>query len=264
MEANRLLAVVTGASSGIGLEIAKELAGKGYELLMVADGNGIHQEAERLRQSGASADALQVDLATPQGVQEVYATLAARPNPPEALVINAGIGVSHKFIERSWEDALKLLQLNVISSAHLSRLVLPHMVARGRGRVLFTASVAGLSPTPFEAVYGASKAFLLSLSASLHEELKDSGVTVTALIPGPTETNFFRRAGLEDTRVGTQQKDDPAQVARQGVEAMLAGKSRIVAGSFSTKLLGRAARFMPETLKAKLHRELSAPRSAIG
>jgi short-subunit dehydrogenase len=230
---------------------------------MVADGDGVLRESERLCELGVNAQPLQVDLATSEGVLEVFSALSGRPNPPDALIVNAGIGVSHAFLARPWEDALRLLQLNVISAAHLSRLVLPSMVARGRGRVLFTSSIAGIAPAPFEAVYGASKAFLLSFSASLREELKGSGVTVTAMLPGPTDTNFFRRAGLEDTKVGAMDKDDPAQVARQGFDAMMAGRERIVAGSLSTKLLGRAARFMPESIKAKLHREASAPGSAF-
>jgi len=262
MDTQQSLAVLTGASSGIGLELAKQFAQHGFELLLCADSDRIRSVSEEFTRSGKQASFVQADLAKPEGVRELYETVQARRVAPEVLAVNAGIGIGDAFLNRPWEDALQLLQLNVISSVHLTRLIVPNMVARRRGRVLFTASIAGIMPTPFEAVYGASKAFLLSFSASLREELKGTGVTVTALMPGPTETNFFHRAGLDDTKVGKQEKDDPADVARQAFEATMAGKDRVIAASLKTKLLGSAARFMPEALKAKLHRDMSQPGSA--
>jgi short-subunit dehydrogenase len=141
----------------------------------------------------------------------------------------------------------------VTSAVHLTKRVAKDMVARKQGRILFTSSIAAAAPGPFEAVYAASKAFLFSFSEALRNELQDTGVTVTAFMPGATETNFFQRAGMDDTKVGQSEKDDPAEVAREGVEALLAGKDRVVAGSFKNKLFAAAGRMMPETA-AGMHR----------
>jgi short-subunit dehydrogenase len=149
----------------------------------------------------------------------------------------------------------------VTSQVHLARRVLPDMVARGSGRVLFTSSIAATQPGPFEAVYNASKAFLFSFAEALRTELKDTGVTVSALLPGPTETEFFERAGIEDTRLGQSTKDDPAEVARDGFEALMSGKDHVVAGSLKNKLMTAAAKITPERGKAAAHARLSEPGS---
>jgi short-subunit dehydrogenase len=183
--------------------------------------------------------------------------------PVAALAINAGVGVGGEFSSgTSLEEELRMIRLNVLSSVHLAKRMLPDMLAQRRGRVLFTASIASLMPAPYEAVYGATKAFLLSFSASLHRELKGSGVTVTAVLPGPTETNFFHRAHMDDTKLGVQTKDSPSEVARQAYEAMMAGKERQVTGSLRTKLMGAIARFLPESAKAKYHSVAARPGSA--
>lgn len=163
-----------------------------------------------------------------------------------------------------FQRELKLIQLNVTSTVHLTKRVVADMVARGKGRILITSSIAAVMPSPFEAVYGASKAFDLSFASSLREEVKDAGVTVTALMPGPTDTNFFRRAGMEDTKAGTESKDEnePAEVARQGFEALMRGDERVIAASLKTKLQGAAARFLPESVEAAWHRSISEPGTA--
>ena len=154
------------------------------------------------------------------------------------------------------------MDLNVRSTVHLAKYVTRDMVARGNGRLLFTSSIASTMPGAYQAVYNASKSFVQSFALALREELRDSGVTVTTLMPGPTETNFFRRAKMLDTRIGSSSsKDDPREVARLGYEALMAGKERVVASSLSTKLQGRGSRLLPDSVKAKLHRLMAEPRS---
>jgi short-subunit dehydrogenase len=157
---------------------------------------------------------------------------------------------------------MNMVRLNVISVLHLAKYMAKDMVARGSGRILITSSIAGAMPTPYQAVYGATKAFDRSLSQSLREELKDTGVTVTTLMPGATETNFFHRAGADDTKLGASEKDDPAQVAKQGFEALMAGKDHVVAGSLKNKLQTAAGYALPDPLVAKAHAALAEPGSA--
>lgn len=254
------LAVVTGASSGIGLELAKQFASNGFDLLVAAEDDGIAAAAAALQALGAAVDVVQTDLATFEGVERLYASISGRA--VEAIAINAGVGVGGDFRETDLQAELRLIDLNVRSTVQLAKRVVPGMSARGRGRILFTASVASIMPAPFEAVYGASKAFVYSFAEALRNELKDSGVTVTALMPGPTETNFFHRADMDDTKVGTAKKDDPADVARQGFEALMAGKDHIVAGSLKTKAQAAVIGVLPETVKGEFHRGMAEPGSA--
>lgn len=255
-------AVVTGASSGIGLELAKQFATHGFDLLVIAEDEQIDAAAGQLRALGARVHALQADLATFDGVESVCQTIAGIGRPVDALALNAGVGVGGPFLESDLEEDLNLIALNVESPVHMAKRLLPAMVTRGRGRVLITSSIAAEMPAPFEATYGASKAFLLSFSEALRNELKDTRVTVTALQPGPTDTNFFRRAGMEDTKVAVGKKDDPADVARDGFEAMMAGKDHVVAGSFKNKMQSTIAQILPETTKAEMHRRVGEPGSA--
>ena len=164
------------------------------------------------------------------------------------------------------QKELNLIQLNVTSTVHLAKYVVRDMLSRGSGRILFTSSIAGTMPTPLEAVYGASKAFVLSFSQSLHHELKDTGVTVTALQPGPTDTNFFHRAGMDDTKVGSEGKytNDPAEVAQQGYDALMASEDHVFASSMKTKVQGELGKFMPESVKAKMHEKQAEPKSKQG
>lgn len=261
LSSTRPFAVVTGASDGIGYELAKQFAENGFDLLVVAEDPGIVEAAQAFEGLGARVERLQADLATSKGVERVYEKMQAFDRPVDAIAINAGVGVGGRFVETDLTDELKLIALNVTSSVHLAKLVSKDMAARGKGRILFTSSISALMPSPFEAVYGASKSFLFSFAESLREELADSGVTVTALLPGPTETNFFHRAGMDDTKVGQQEKDDPAQVARDGFKALMAGDDYVIAGAKMNKLFGAVGRFLPERIKAKIHRNMSEPRS---
>jgi short-subunit dehydrogenase len=197
-------------------------------------------------------------------VEQLVGRVAMTGRPVDALVVNAGVAVAGPFVgESTLEEQLNVVDLNVRSAVHLAKLLVPDMVARGSGRVLFTSSIAAVMPGPFQTVYNASKAFLLSFSQALREELKDSGVTVTALMPGPTDTEFFDRADMGDTKLGaSEHKDDPAVVAKQGYEAMMAGKDHVVAGSFKNKAQVAAAKVLPDTALAAQHRKMSEPGSA--
>ena len=260
--ASRPFAVVTGASSGIGLELAKQFAQHGHDLLVVAEDAGITAAAGQLRALGAQVDALQADLADHDGVHALYDRIEASGRPIDAIAINAGVGVGGPFLETDLDDEMNMIALNVMSTVHLAKHVLRDMAARGQGRVLFTSSIAAEMPAPFEAVYGATKAFVQSFSEALRNELKDTGVTITALQPGPTDTNFFHRADMDDTRVGAGKKDDPAEVARQGFEALMAGKDHVVAGAFKNKVQSTLAQVTPEPILADMHRRLAEPGSA--
>ena len=256
-------AVVTGASSGIGLELAKQFAQNGFDLLITSTGSDIAEAARTLEGHGARVETVQADLAEYDGVETLYRAIRAAGRPLDAIALNAGVGVGGDFArETDLRDELNLINLNVVSTVHRAQRVLPDMVARGQGRVLFTSSIAALMPGAFEAVYNASKAFVQSFAEALRNELKDTGVTITALQPGPTETDFFHRAGMDDTRVGASSKDDPAQVAEQGFAALMAGKDHVIAGSLKTKAMGTMAKVLPDTLNAEQHRKLAEPGSA--
>jgi uncharacterized protein len=261
----RRFAVVTGASSGIGYELAKVFAQEGFDVLINAEDNRLEAAAQELRSSGAKIQAVQADLSKYEGVEQFWEAIRQSGRPVDAIAINAGVGTGGDFAhDTELQTELQMIDLNVKSSVHLAKRVLPEMVSRGQGRVLFTSSIASVMPTPFQAVYGATKAFVQSFSQSLRHELKDTGVTVTALMPGATDTDFFRRADMGDTKVGTEGKkeNDPADVARQGYDALMKGEDRVFAASMKTKLEGEAARFMPESVKADMHRKQAEPGSA--
>jgi short-subunit dehydrogenase len=259
--ATKPFAVVTGASSGIGYELARQFAQHGFDLLVTATGPTIDEAARDFEQLGAQVTTVQADLATFDGVETLYQKIQATGRPVDAVAINAGVGVGGPFVETDLQDEINLINLNVVSAVHLSKHLVRDMVARGSGGILFTSSIAALMPGPFEAVYAASKAFIQSFAEGLRNELKDTGVTVTAFQPGPTDTNFFHRAGMDDTKAGAGQKDDPAQVARQGFEALMADKDKIIAGSLKTRVQGAATKVMPDKLTAEQHRKLSEPGS---
>jgi short-subunit dehydrogenase len=257
------LAVVTGASSGIGLELAKQFALHDYDLVVAAEDAEIGSVKDTLRALGAQVDSVQVDLSTYNGVQELVERIAGMARPVSAAAINAGVGVGGAFVgETELEDHLKVVDLNVRSSVHLAYRLLPEMVERGEGRLLLTSSIAATSPGPFMSVYNASKAFLQSFSQALRNELKDSGVTVTALMPGPTDTEFFDRAGMRDTKVGAGPKDDPETVAREGFEALMKGKDHVVAGSAKNTVQAASGNVLPDPVVAAQHRRMSEPGTA--
>src|SRR3954469_306649 len=259
---SRPLAVVTGASSGIGLELAKLFARDGHDLVIAAEDAELDPARAELEGLGVRVQAVQVDLATPDGVEELAARVEADSRPVDALALNAGVGRGGLFVDTPLEEHLRLVDLNVRSYVHLAHRLLPSMVARGAGKVLFTPSIASTQPGPYQSTYNASKSFVQSFALALRSELKDSGVTVTSLMPGPTETEFFERADMLDTKVGTEEKDDPEDVARDGFEALMAGKERVVSHSVTTKAQGRFSRLLPDSVKAEMHRRMARPGSA--
>ena len=202
-----------------------------------------------------------MDLATYDGVEQLYARITSGGRPVDAIAINAGVGVGGDFRPDGLEGRTEPDQSErrLHGASRQARLA-GHDGARQRAN-LFTSSIAALMPAPFEAVYGASKAFVLSFSEALRNELKDTGVSVTALMPGPTETNFFHRADMDDTTVGVSKKDDPDEVAKQGFEALMAGKDKIIAGSLKTKIQGHASQVLPSQVSAEQHRKMSEPGS---
>ena len=256
---SRPFAVVTGGSSGIGFELAKRFAIEGYDVLIVAEPEGLDEAAAEIRKFNVNVDALGVDLKTKEGVHAVRERAAGRPI--DAIAINAGFGLGGRFVETDLHKELDMIDLNVKSSVHLAKHVLPDMVARNKGKILFTSSVAAVMPSPFEAVYGATKAFLLLFAESLASELKDTDVTVTAILPGPTETDFFHRAEMDDTKAGTDPKDDAADVAKRAYEALMAGTGKAYVGSFKNKVMGLLADLLPDDVGAAAHRKLSEPGS---
>jgi short-subunit dehydrogenase len=258
----RPLALVTGASSGIGRELAQQFAEHGFDLVVNAENDGVYAAAVELRATGADVRAVRADLRTAAGVEQLWSAVTATGRPLDAAALNAGVGKGGAFLDTELADELAIIDLNVTSTVRLAKHVLREMTARKEGRVLVTSSVASTMPGSFQAVYNASKSFLQSFAEALQEELRDTGVTVTSLMPGPTETDFFRRADMEDTRVGASSKDDPAQVARQGFEALIKGERRVVAGSPGTKAQEAAGKVLPDALKAKAHRRMAEPGSA--
>ncbi len=255
------LALVTGASSGIGYELAKQFAEHGYDLVIAAEDAGITRAAQDLQALGAQVDAVQVDLSTYDGVEQCYRTASAH-GTPDAVAINAGVGVGGDFATQTdLQTELHLINLNVTSTVHLAKLAARDMAARHSGRILITSSIAATMPGPYETVYAASKAFDASFAEGLRAELKEHGVTVTALMPGPTDTEFFEKAGMTDTKLGQSKKDDPADVARDGFEALMAGKDKVIAGSFKNKVQAASGRMMPNEATAQMHKKMAAPGS---
>jgi len=256
-----LLAVVTGASSGIGYWLAKELAGRGYDLVVCSAGERLESAAVDFESSGVQVTQVSADLATRDGVDRLWEAVMALGRPVDVACINAGVGVGGLFTETSLDEELNMVQLNCAGTVHLAKHVVKHMSELNSGKILFTASIAGEMVAPREAVYAATKAFDLSFAHSLRYELRDTNITVTALQPGPTDTDFFHRAGMDNTKVGSEGKheSEPQNVARQGIEALFAGKDHVYAASTTTKLEGMLANVVPGSVKGAMHEKMAKP-----
>lgn len=259
IEEQRPLAVITGASTGIGYELAKLAAEDGYDLVIAADEPSIVEAHAGLEQHGTRVQSLQVDLSTTQGVDQLLDLIGDRS--VDALMANAGRGLGHGFLDQDWDDARFVIDTNITGTVYLIQRVASDMRERDRGRILITGSIAGLMPGSFQAVYNGTKAFLDSFAWALRNELKETGVSVSCLMPGPTDTEFFDRADMLDTKVGTDpKKADPADVALAGYRAMQKGEGDVVAG-FKNKLQAAMAAVTPQSVLAEQHRKMAEPGS---
>ena len=253
------LAVVTGASTGIGFYLAHECAEHGYDLIIAADEPRIAKAADDLRPHGVAVMAVETDLATGEGVAKLYQ--ATRGRPVDILVANAGRGLGHGFLDQDFKEVRRVIDTNITGTLDLVQKVGRDMRARNAGRILITGSIAGYTPGTYQAVYNGSKAFLDSFSFALRAELDDTDVTVTCLMPGATETEFFARADMLDTKIGAAKKDDPRDVAKIGFDAMMRGDGDIVSG-WHNKLQTMLASVMPSGMLARQHKKAAAPGSA--
>ena len=257
-QATRPLAIVTGASAGIGYELAMLCARNGYDLVIAADQAKIKEAAEDFRALGVSVEAVEADLATLEGVDRLYAATAGRA--VDVLMANAGHGLGHGFLDQDFTEARHVIDTNITGTIYLIQKVGRDMRAKGEGKILITGSIAGFMPGSFQAVYNGTKAFIDSFSFALRNELKDTGVTVTCLMPGATETEFFERADMMDTDVGQGSKDDPVDVAKTGFDAMIRGDGDIVSG-WKNKLTTALASVTPAGVLAEQHRKMAEPGS---
>jgi uncharacterized protein len=260
MSSGRQFAIVTGASTGIGLELAKCCAREGFDLLIAADEPEIEPAASEIRALGAMVETVQADLSTVDGVDRLYEASKRIGRPVDALLANAGRGLGGAFLDQDFNRARLVIDTNITGTVYLIHKVGNDMRRRNAGRILITGSIAGFTPGSFQAVYNATKAFLDSFSFALREELRDTEITVTCLMPGATESKFFERAGMMDTAVGTSKKDDAAGVAKSGFDAMMRGDGDIVTG-LKNKVMAAAANVVPAGVLAKQHRSMAEPGS---
>lgn len=254
-------AVVTGASSGIGYWLAKELAERGYDLVVCSAGERLEQASRDFATAGVGVTAISADLSTREGVDHLWSAVRSAGRRVDVACINAGIGVGGLFAETDLDTELQMVQLNCVGVVHLAKHVVKDMLPLNAGRILITSSIAGEMVAPREAVYAATKAFDLSFAHSLRYELRDTGISVTALQPGPTDTDFFHRAGMDNTQTGSEGKHEsqPQDVARQGLDALFDGKDHVYAASVKTKMEGMLANVVPGAIKGAMHEKMAKP-----
>lgn len=251
------LAVITGASSGIGFELARCAATDGCQLVIVAETDEVHEAANRLATAGATVQAMQLDLESAEARQRLWETLSRRRI--DYLMANAGKALGQAFHEQDFDRIERLIELNVWQTTWLVQKVARQMTQRKEGNILISGSIGAFVPGPYDAVYNATKAYLVSLSYALRDELRDTGVAVTCLMPGPTETPVFERADMEDTPIGrSDMKGDPAEVAKAGYAAMKEGSAGVVPGAINS-LVSLLAGVVPRTLTAAIHRKGADP-----
>ena len=255
----RPLAVVTGASSGIGRELALLAAQDGHDLVIAADQGPLEDAAAQLRSAGANVETVEADLSTSFGVDKLM--LAVDGRPVALLIANAGHGLGHGFLDKPFAEARHVIDTNITGTLDLLYRVATAMRQRNSGRILITGSIAGLMPGSFQAVYNGTKAFIDSFSFALRNELKDTEITVTCLMPGATDTHFFERADMLDTKVGSEEKASPADVAKEGYEAMKKGQDHVVAG-WKNKFSALMTNLTPDSMLAEQHRKTAEPGSA--
>lgn len=255
------LALITGGSSGIGLELARIFAREGHDLVIGGqDEAKLTAAAAQLRGEGAEVITIAADLSRAEEVDRFYREATGGGRQIDVLCANAGVGMGGgDFTQTDLNGELRLIDLNVRSQVHLTKLVLPDMAGRGAGKILFTGSIASFMPGPFESVYSASKAFVHSFAEGLRNEWADRGITVSVFMPGPTDTNFFHRAGMDDTPAGEGKKDDPAQVAAQAYKTLTGNRHHAFTGSLKTRIQGKVTGALPQPLRASVHRGMTEP-----
>lgn len=264
MTSTRPLALVTGGSSGIGYELAVQLAGRGYDIAVSGSSERVHDAAKRLAELGVEAHPFQADAATYDGVEAFWSFVADLDRPVNVACLNVGIGVGGAFLDTDLDDELRMIAINCTGTVHMAKRVVRAMHAqgpdRGERRLLVVSSTSATTPTPYEPVYGPTKAFGFSFAESIREELREDGITVTALLPGATDSDFHANAGMGDTVFGDNSwKNDRTEVARQGIEALLAGDDHVVGGDDATRQQVIDNRSMSEPEKAARQGALARP-----
>lgn len=259
MASTRPLALVTGASSGIGFELAKQFAESGFDVAISGNTDEVVASAKELEKLGGRAFGFKADASTYEGVESFWTHVLSLGRPVEAAALNVGIGLGGAFVETDLNDELRLIAINITGTVHMAKRVVQHMVPNQRGRILITSSISATSPTPYETVYGPSKAFGFSFAESLREELRETGVTVTALLPGATDSNFHKNAGMGSSPIDSGKKNDKTEVARQGFEALMNDVDHVVGGDEATKKQAEENRTTPETVKAARQAKLTKP-----
>ena len=260
--ASKGFALVTGASSGIGYHLALQLAAEGYDLVVAGKEHDRTAKIEAdARAHGVEVKPFVGDLSHFHVCMDLWHAVEAMNRPLDVACINAGLGVGGEFTKTPLEQELEVVAVNCAATVHIAKHVVRHMAGRNSGRILFTASIVSEMLAPGESVYGASKSFVLQFAKNLRYELKDSGVTVTALQPGPVDTDFFNRAGAGDTKVGTEGKKEnqPDEVARQGLKALFAGDEHVYAASLKTKFEGAVMGAVPEAVQSAAHKSMMEP-----
>lgn len=252
------IAVVTGASSGIGRALAVEFASHGHDLVITSNEPDRLLELRAELAGSVEVTCIDADLRSRDGVESLYREIRALDRPIDILAANAGIGIRGDFSQTSIEDELDIIQVNVISQVHLVKMLMPRMIMEDRGHVLITSSMIAVTPAPFMAIYAASKAFLHSWGLSIRNEVKDTGVGVTVLMPGATDTDFWRRAGMTDSRIARGHLDDPAMVARKAYHSLMHGKDEVVPG-LANQVKAAAGQLAPEQMVADNLRDAPWP-----
>jgi uncharacterized protein len=237
------------------------LGSRGYDLVVCSAGERLNEAVRDLDSLGVKVTEVSADLATRQGLKHLWDSIEQLGRPLDVACLNAGVGVGGSFWQTDLERELNMVELNCVGTVQLAKYVVRHMLPLNAGRILFTSSIAGEMVAPREAVYAATKAFVLSFAQSVRYELRDTGITVTALQPGPTDTNFFHRAGMDNTEVGQKGKGDsePQDVAKQGIEALFAGEDHVYSASAKTKMEGMMANAIPGNMKGAMHEKQARP-----
>lgn len=257
----RKLAMITGSTSGIGFELAKLFAHDGYDVAMSGSSEKIYASAKEIEKIGVEAYPFQADASTYDGVEQFWNFVKDKKRKLDAAVLNVGISIGGAFLENDLEEELKLIDINIKGTVHMAKRVVQDMVPNKEGNILLVSSVSATLPTPYETVYGPSKSFVFMFAEALREELKETGVNVTAMLPGATNTEFHHNAGMDSTYFGDENnKNDKTVVAQQGYEALMNKLDHVICGDEATKKEAEENRRTPEDVKAAQHAKKAKPK----